>query len=104
MATKLPGIPLYKVTDFSWGRGPDHRVEVGCVELSDLAGHGRTPGAPWFTRIYPDACDKGFHVHSPRTGRTLLFTLQDTVEGDEEVGAWVFRNDETDIHITVWND
>lgn len=60
-------------------------------------------------RVYRDACDVGFIVRSPRTGRKVLFThREDVYHGageDRELVAQVFGEDDgLDLTITLFND
>lgn len=62
-----------------------------------------------FPRIWNDACDVGFWVVSPRTGKHMLFSLQDELRDEEgEVYGWRFQTADTreavQCGITVCND
>jgi hypothetical protein len=100
MAKKLPGIPVYNAGDITWVK--DVRPMMGLTEHSDLT-RNLAPGQKWMTRIYADACDVGFMVVGRRV---LLFTLTNIIKDatGEDVASWIFRNDEMDIELTVWND
>lgn len=45
-------------------------------------------------RIYPDACDEGFHLVSEKTGKVLLFVYEQAEKDAEgDVQAFVFVPD-----------
>ncbi len=55
--------PVHSASKFSWKKG------VGVAEASDLR------GTPLFGRLFDDACDLGFRLLNPSTGRCEPFYL-----------------------------
>lgn len=79
--------PLYSATDFTWV-GKRASAEASDLELFN-------PGKP--TRY--------IQVKSPRTGITKEFALWDTVGAEDDVMAWVYRdNHNPEFVITIYND
>ncbi len=102
----LNNVPVHDGSMFFWHEGH------GSVEASDFLKQIDAP-------VYDDACDVGFKVRSHKTGRTVLFTLSETLktrDGEDTAGwvytsrreryAWDWADDEktAEIRITVWND
>lgn len=66
--------------DWSWDRG-------SLTSEASLLGRGQFWG-----RLYNDACDEGFEIHSPRTGNTVKFYLHETHrDPDGDVTHWIFK-------------
>lgn len=75
-------IVTYQVGQFHWHKDDK---EFSC-EHSDL-NSGRI-----FDRVYDDACDVGFAMYNPKTGKTVRFYLASTDKcPDEEVAGWWFK-------------
>ena len=93
-------VPLFDGSLFTW------QGTFGAADASDLeptAGLGRNHRA----RVWDDACDEGFEVRSPRTGRYVLFVLQRTIVDDaNEVTGWEYTSygEARRITIVVAND
>lgn len=67
-------------------------VDIGSADASDL-------GFP------PGGTPEKFDVVSDRTGRPELFTLSETIRGEEgEVSGWKFLSGWGRSSVTVWND
>ena len=57
--------------------------------------------------IYDDACDEGFTVISQRTGKMVVFRLEDTKYDHEgDVTKWVFISvsPKVNLNIHIYND
>lgn len=84
-------------------------VPVTCFTWSGLIGASEASCLPehLVSRVYRDACDVGFLVRSPRSGRTLLFTAVDRERDAEgELVADVFRANDAGrtLTIRIFND
>mgnify|MGYP006908255495 CR=1 FL=1 len=91
-SNRLP-LQVINARRFSWsGR-------EGVSEASDLP--GLRP-----SRIFKDACDWGFNVHSPATGRTVTFAHSGNErDGEGELTAEVFRDiEDLGLTIKIFND
>jgi hypothetical protein len=64
-------VPQYTSRQFSW------TGNNGAAFLTDLAGRGQLHG-----RLYDDAEDRGFIVHSMKTGAAITFVLAEVTRGD----------------------
>jgi hypothetical protein len=52
-------------------------------------------GNVYASRIYDDACDIGFEIESPVTGKKVLFWLYEehrTQDEDREITHWTFKD------------
>ena len=77
------GCPRHPLDRFDW----DKVQGILTAELSCLS-HGRF----LFGRLYNDACDEGFEIHSPKTGKVLKFYLHEThKDSDGDVTYWLFK-------------
>jgi hypothetical protein len=98
METNSGHLPVHNGDIFSW-----HGQE-GVADISDL-GKGEVIG-----RIWSDACDVGFYIKSPRTGREKLFTMSEKVfDAEGCVTAWKFvslnsLNEFGEVKVTIFND
>lgn len=80
---------------------------------SDL---GPLRNGPRWGRVWNDACDEGFIMLSPETGREVIFTLAETHhDQDSDVTDWIFKPythrmpADVKVHVErmnviVWND
>lgn len=60
----------------------------GVAEISDFGRFVKLDD-----RVYDDACDVGFDLWNPKSGRTLLMTLADTKVDDEgDTQVWIYRS------------
>lgn len=73
---RLNELPLTCISAdcFTWTR--EDGKPVGVSEVSSLPEH-------LVSRVYNDACDMGFMVRSPKTGKVLLFTVKGVLRGGE---------------------
>lgn len=91
MANTLPNVPVHAGSKFLWsGR-------LGAAEVSDFN------AATLAGRLYADACDVGFYVESPRTGKRVLFSEEDVERREGEIVSWRYSSEEG-FRIIVWND
>lgn len=74
-------IPEVSSAHFEWKDGSGMQ-EMSMLEHLNLT-HITNPN-----RIYPDACDEGFIVKSEKTGRKLIFSLDNIHVVDDEVISW----------------
>jgi hypothetical protein len=83
-------LPIHSAKLFTW------TGKKGVTEASTL-GRGHTG------RVWKDACDTGFNVKSPKTGRTVAFSYAFAVgESVEDIQAFVYRDIEgLDLEVHV---
>lgn len=86
-------LPIHNAGMVTWRKG----IPTGAVEASDLG--------PNFTgRIWNDACDIGFILKSPKTGREILMVQTGHCrDGEGEVTIWIFESREG-VMLNVLND
>lgn len=96
-------LPVHDGSKFTW------HGETGCVDASDLA--LACTRQSMCSRVWDDACDVGFWVLSPKTGKKVLFTFEAEAKSpDGETMSWLFRaydptaNMVSNITITIYND
>jgi len=54
------------------------------------------------SQVYRDACDAGFLCLSPRTGRTVLFTVTENIG---RYSGWILKDNEgLGLTIKIFND
>lgn len=88
-------IPTYQADTISW------TGNKGAVEASTLTRGQLVVGS----RIWSDSMDVGFHLHSPRTDKSLLFTLVDEEKQQDEVIGWSFKSyPDPKFEVFVFND
>ena len=89
-------VPVFSASQFTWER------KVGSAEISDLG----EEFSPYGVRLWDDACDTGFAVRSPRTGRVLTFAYcGDREDGRGEIIGWTYSClEDPDFSITLIND
>jgi len=81
--------PRHPLERFDWDKAQGHLVTEACTLQGRL-----------FGRLYNDACDEGFEIHSSRTGRTVKFHLDEVHrDSDGDVTHWTFKP--VDTHGTV---
>lgn len=64
-------------------------------------------GHPFLSQAFDDAADVGFRMVSAKTGKSVLFTLTNTIEdNDGDVSAWEFESYRLDPPCTaiIFND
>jgi hypothetical protein len=86
-------IPNHNSDKFSYNKDT-HKF---FTDVSDLDG-------PLMGRVYDDACDVGFIMHSQRTGSNMLFLYVGDVVDDGEVTAWKFESASGQYKSVVFND
>lgn len=88
-------IPTYQADTINW------TGNKGAVEASTLSQGELTIGS----RVWADSADIGFHLHSPRTDKLLLFTLVDEEKLQGEVIGWSFKSyPNPKFEVFVFND
>lgn len=87
-------LPIHCASKVTWRK--DCRT-TGSVEASDLG--------PNFTgRVWNDACDIGFILRSPKTGREILMVQTGrSTDREGDVTSWLFESREG-ITLNVVND
>lgn len=86
-------LPTHSALLFTW------EGNIGITERSDFG-----PGE-FESRVWSDACDVGFKVRSPRTGRVLTFVHSHLVHCDEDVTESIYRAlERPEIEVHVLND
>lgn len=101
MEKVLSSVPTYEGVKFSWDK------LLGFCEASELH---TPPGQAFFQRVWSDAGDVGFFVKSHRTGRCVLFTLEDVERDESDITSWNFvecnvdRSVREPVRIKVFND
>ena len=92
---KFNNFPVHSSRLFFWHEG------FGVADLSDL---GPIP----YSRIYDDAEDIGFEIHSMKTGRNKLFTyVYDNHDREDELISMVFEGTDDNglpIQVELVND
>lgn len=53
------------------------------AEISELPGFR-------FSQIYDDACDEGFAIRNPRTGKSVVFVISKIDTDGEDIYGWNF--------------
>lgn len=99
-------IPEHPGEMFSWFR--DHGVAM----VSDFPRLPRVTGQPpvWGTcgpvvgQVWSDACDLGFMIKSQRTGRSVLFLLENDERSEDGVVAWNYRSEDGAVTVRIYND
>lgn len=86
-------VPRFAGTKFSW-RGTE-----GSAEASELGPGFSRP--LWKDSVYSDA---GFIVNSHRTGKSMVFILEEIVSEDNEPVVAVFKSQTGGFTVRVWND
>jgi hypothetical protein len=72
------------------------------AEASDFGPCDDTTVPAPFDRLYDDACDCGFVMVSERTGKKVVFALDETARDDEgEIKGWRFKPVTRGIKSTV---
>jgi len=87
----LPNVPVHDGRKFTWNG------KVGSAEVSDF-----NP-ATLAGRLFGDACDVGFYVVSPRTGRKVLFFEVGVDRRDGEVTSYRYESNDG-FRVIVFND
>jgi hypothetical protein len=87
-------LPRYSAARFTW----DENRGSACA--SDL-----TKSINPFGRVFNDACDMGFRLVSPKTGREKLFTVtSETRNADNDVVLWTLWDTDMELTLTLYND
>lgn len=96
-------VPVHDGSKFTW------YGKAGCIDVSDLA--LQCGQQSMCSRIWDDACDVGFWMLSPKTGKKVLFMFEAEAKSpDGETSAWLFRAYDptayvtSDVTVTIYND
>lgn len=88
-------IPTYQADAINW------TGNKGAVEASTLGQGQLIIGS----RVWADSMDIGFHLHSSRTDRSVLFTLASEERLHGEVIGWTYRSHPNPgFEVFVFND